>query len=258
MPRPRTYQTEAIIIRKTKLGEADRVLTLYTPELGKIQGIAKGVRRPKSKLSGHLELLTHSQVTLVRGRGNLETIIGSQTIDSYLPLKTDLLRGACALYVVETVNQFAPADQKNRPLFNLLQESLADLSACDRTDLRLRHFELRLLEAVGYRPQLQQCVNCHRPLPAGRASFSASAGGVLCLDCDRGQSFTYPLTPAVISTLQQLQGHPWAEVTGIELDNLASRQLEMVLRHYVRYLLERDIRSCEWLDTVRRMQAGTQ
>ena len=83
MPKPRTYQTEAIIIRKTKLGEADRILTLYTPDLGKIQGIAKGVRRPKSRLSGHLELLTHSQVTLVRGRGNLDTIIGSQTIDSH-------------------------------------------------------------------------------------------------------------------------------------------------------------------------------
>ena len=80
MPKPRTYQTEAVIIKKVKLGEADRILTLYTPHLGKIQGVAKGVRRPRSKLAGHLELLTHSQVSLARGR-NLDTIIGSQTID---------------------------------------------------------------------------------------------------------------------------------------------------------------------------------
>ena len=253
MPKPRTYQTEAIIIRKTKLGEADRVLTLYTPDLGKIQGIAKGVRRPKAKLSGHLELLTHSHVTLVRGR-NLDTIIGSQTIDSFLPLKSELVRSACALYAVEMVNQFAPDDQENRPLFDLLLETLGDLATGDPTDLRLRHFELRLLDSVGYRPQLQQCVNCHRPLLATRASFSASAGGVLCADCDRGLSFTYPLTPAVLNALQQLQAHPWAEVSWIELDNLASRQLEMVMRHYVRYLLERDVRSTEWLDTVRRLE----
>ena len=257
MPKPRTYQTEAIIIRKTKLGEADRVLTLYTPDLGKIQGIAKGVRRPRSKLSGHLELLTHSHVTLVRGR-NLDTIIGSQTIDSFLPLKTDLMRGACALCAVEMVNQFAPADQENRPLFNLLLETLADLAAGGRTDLRLRHFELALLDAAGYRPQLQRCVNCRRPLLAARASFSASAGGVLCADCDRGQSFTYPLTPAALNALQQLQDRPWPKVCQIELDNLASRQLEMVLRHYVRYLLERDLRSAEWLDTVRRIAATPQ
>jgi len=253
VPKPRTYQTEAIIIRKTKLGEADRVLTLYTPDLGKIQGIAKGVRRPKAKLSGHLELLTHSHVTLVRGR-NLDTIIGSQTIDSFLPLKTDLLRSACALYAAEMVSQFAPADQENRPLFSLLLETLGDLATGDRTDLRLRHYELRLLDTVGYRPQLQQCVDCHRPLLATRASFSASAGGALCADCDRGQSFSYPLTPTVLNALQQLQGHPWGEVRQIELDNLAGRQLEMVVRHYVRYLLEHDVRSTEWLDTVRRIE----
>ncbi len=252
MPKPRTFQTEAIIIRKTKLGEADRVLTLYTPDLGKIQGIAKGVRRPKSKLSGHLELLTHSHLTLVRGR-NLDTIIGSQTIDSFLPLKTDLLRGACALYALEMVNQFAPADQENRPLFALLLETLGDLATGNRTDLRLRHFELRLLDAVGYRPQLRECVNCHRPLGPARVAFSAAAGGVLCPECDRGQTFSYPLTPAVLSALQELQGHPWSEIS-LDLDNLAGRQLEMVLRHYVRYLLERDLRSTEWLDTVRRIE----
>ncbi len=97
MPKPRTYQTEAIVIRKIKLGEADRILTLYTPQLGKIRAVAKGVRRPRSKLAGHLELLTHSLVSLARGR-NLDTIIGSQTINSFLLLKSDLELGAYALY----------------------------------------------------------------------------------------------------------------------------------------------------------------
>ncbi|MDI6814588.1 MAG: DNA repair protein RecO, partial [Dehalococcoidales bacterium] len=89
MSKPRNYQTEAIIIKKIKLGEADRILTLYTPHLGKIRAVARGVRRPRSKLAGHLELLTHSLVSLARGR-NLDTITGSQTINSFLPLKSDL------------------------------------------------------------------------------------------------------------------------------------------------------------------------
>lgn len=67
MSKPRNYQTEAVIIRKTRLGEADRILTLYTPRLGKIHAVAKGVRRPRSKMAGHLELLTHSQISLARG-----------------------------------------------------------------------------------------------------------------------------------------------------------------------------------------------
>ena len=79
MTQPRDYQTEAIIIKKTKLGEADRILTLFMPHLGKLHAVAKGVRRPKSKMAGHLELLTHRQVSLARGR-NLETVTGTQTI----------------------------------------------------------------------------------------------------------------------------------------------------------------------------------
>ena len=119
MSRPRNYQTEAVIIKKTKLGEADRILTLYTPDMGKIQAVAKGVRRPKSKLAGHLELLTHSQVTLARGR-NLDTITGSQTIDAFLPLKTDLWLTSYGLYVIELVNQFTADHVEDEALFRLL------------------------------------------------------------------------------------------------------------------------------------------
>ena len=90
MPKPRNYQVEAVIIKKTKLGEADIILTLYTSRMGKIQGFAKSLRKPKSKMAGHLELLTHSQVSLARGR-NLDTVTGSQTINGFLPLKSEIL-----------------------------------------------------------------------------------------------------------------------------------------------------------------------
>ena len=116
MPGTRTYQTEAIVIKKTKLGEADRILTFYTPDMGKIQAVAKGLRRPRSKLSGHLELLTHSLVSLAHGR-NLDTVIGSQTIDSFTPVKSSLELCACALYATELVNQFGVDHQENHPLF---------------------------------------------------------------------------------------------------------------------------------------------
>ncbi|GAI44017.1 unnamed protein product [marine sediment metagenome] len=114
MTKPRNYQTEAIIIKKIKLGEADRILTLYTPHLGKIQAVAKGVRRPRSKMAGHLELLTHSLVSLARGR-NIDTITGSQTINSFLPLKSDLELASYALYATELVNQFTADNIEDYP-----------------------------------------------------------------------------------------------------------------------------------------------
>jgi DNA repair protein RecO (recombination protein O) len=148
MSKPRNYQTEAIIIKKTKLGEADRILTLYTPHLGKIQAKAKGIRRPRSKLAGHLELLTYSLVSLARGR-TLDVIIGSQTINSFLPLKSDLWLTSCALYVTELINQFTADHIENHPLFQLLLETMEQLCQANNKQLTLRYLEMHLLDEVG-------------------------------------------------------------------------------------------------------------
>jgi DNA repair protein RecO (recombination protein O) len=251
MPSPRTYQTEAIIIRKAKLGEADRILTLYTPDLGKIQAVAKGVRRPKSKLAGHLELLTHSLVSLARGR-NLDTTIGSQTITSFLPLKSDLKLTAYALYVAELVNQFTADHMVNCPLFHLLLETMQELCQTTNSDLLLRYFEMHLLNEVGYRPQLHQCVICHQPLQAVINSFSASAGGLLCPDCRFSEPFTYPLSVNAQKVLRLLQDSDWDTVSRLKLSPELYFELESVMRHYLRYLLERELKSAAWLDTLRK------
>jgi DNA repair protein RecO (recombination protein O) len=251
MPNPRTYQTEAIIIRKTKLGEADRVLTLYTTDLGKIQAVARGVRRPRSKLAGHLELLTYSLVSLARGR-NLDTIIGSQTIDGFLLLKSDLELTAYALYATELVNQFTADHMENRPLFHLFLETMQELCQATNNDLRLRYFEMHLLNEVGYRPQLQQCVICRRALQAVINSFSAGTGGLLCPDCRFSEPFAYPLSVNAQKVLRLLQDGDWATVSRLKLTPELSFELESVMRHYLRYLLERELKSVAWLDTLRK------
>src|SRR4030043_523708 len=127
MTAPRTYQTEAIIIKRIKLGEADRILTLYTPELGKLKAVAKGTRRPKSKLGGHVELLTHSSLLLARGR-NLDIVTQAQTADSFLALKEDLRRMSCGLYISELVDAFTEEDLESSSIFTLLLETMQRLT----------------------------------------------------------------------------------------------------------------------------------
>jgi len=269
----RTYQTEAIVIKKTRLGEADRILTLYTPDMGKIQGVAKGVRRPKSKLSGHLELLTHSMIFLVHGR-NLDTIVGSQNIESFLPLKSDLELGAYALYATELVYQFGAERQENRRLFSLLLEIMQQLCrqkavdgsrpAVGASQLRangnnqeisgiLRYFELHLLVEVGYRPQLRQCVSCRKVFPNTTNYFSASSGGMVCPDCRLKHTYTYPISPSALKSLRLLQDSDWSAISELSRDMDIHREMEFMLRNYLKYLLERDVRSVAWLDTLRHM-----
>lgn len=251
MTRPRNYQTEAVIIKKTRLREADHILTLYTLGMGKIQGVAKGVRRPKSKLAGHLELLTHSQVSLARGR-NLDTITGSQTISSFLPLKTDFWLTTFGLYTIELVNQFTPEHMENSALFRLLLETMHNLCSPDiDRELTLRYFELHLLHEVGYRPQIQLCVACRKPLQPETNYFSPSAGGILCPDCRQTQPLSYPLSVNALKVMRLLQSSDFDTVKRLRMDTQLSRELEMVMRHYLKHLLEHDLKSVSWLDTMR-------
>jgi len=251
MSKPRNYQSEAIIIKKTKLGEADRILTLYTPHLGKIQAVAKGVRRPRSKLAGHLELLTHSQVSFARGR-NLYTITGSQTINSFLPLKSDLQLTSYALYTTELVNQFTADHIENHPLFQLLLDTMHRLCQGSDNELVLRYFELQLLNQVGYRPQLHQCVSCRSRLEPTTNSFCPSAGGMLCPSCRQSQPLTYPLSVNGLKVLRLLQNSDYYTASRLRLTPELSRELEGVMRDYTRYLLEREVKSATWLDTLSR------
>jgi DNA repair protein RecO (recombination protein O) len=250
MPKPRNYQTEAIIIKKTKLGEADTILTLYTPNLGKTQGFAKSLRKTKSKMAGHLELLTHSQISLVRGR-NIDTITGTQTIDSFLPLKSDLELTSCALYATELVNQFAAEDVEDEPVFQLLLATLKRLSQRENSELVLRYFELQLLGLVGYRPQLEQCVACHTPLKESGNYFCPGAGGIVCANCRPTQPFAYSLSSEAQKALRLLQDSDYEAVSSMALTPELSHHLEVIIRNYIRYLLERDVKSAAWLDSLK-------
>lgn len=250
MPQPRNYQTEAIIIKKTKLGEADRILTLYTPRLGKIQAVARGIRRPKSKLAGHLELLTHSQITLARGH-NLDVITGSQAIDAFLPLKTDLWLTSYGLYVIELVNQFTADHVEDEKLFRLLLHTLQSLCEADNRQLLLRYFEIHLLEASGYRPQLQECVVCHKPLEPVTNYFCANIGGILCPVCGTNQPFARLISVDALKVLRFIQNNDYNAVGRLKINGLLSHELENITRSYLKYLLEREVKSANWLDELK-------
>lgn len=250
MSNPRNYQTEAIIIKKTKLGEADRILTLYTPQLGKIQAVAKGIRRPRSKLAGHLELLTYSLVSLARGR-NLDTITGSQTINSFLKLKSDLWLTSYALYATELTNQFTADHVENYPLFQLLLETLEQLCQASNKEIVLRYFELHLLERVGYRPQLRECLSCHLPLKPTINLFSPNAGGMLCPDCQASQPVIYPLSVNAQKVFRLMQSSDYNTANRLKINPELSHELEKVMSDYLKYLLEREVKSANWLSTLR-------
>ncbi len=238
------------MLKKTRLGEADRILTFYTPERGKIQGFAKSIRKPKSKMAGHLELLTHSQVQFMRGR-NLDTLTGARTIHGFYHLKTDLWQASRGLYLTELVERFTPEHVENEPLFRLLLETMLRLESGDTGELLLRRFEMHLLDQVGYRPRLDACIICEGALVPGQSWFSPASGGLLCGDCGHQQPVRYPLSGAAARVLVLLQDGDEASFSGLRTGPGLTREVEQIMRRYLRYLLEREVNSALWLDRLR-------
>ena len=116
--RERLYRVQAIVLKRTDYGEADRLLTLFTPDLGKMRAIAKGVRKPSSRKSGHVELFTHSALLLAKGR-HLDIVTQADTIDAFMPLRENLERVGYAYYLAELVDRFSEEGTENRALFDL-------------------------------------------------------------------------------------------------------------------------------------------
>jgi DNA repair protein RecO (recombination protein O) len=250
VPQPREYQTEAIIIKKTKLGEADRILTFYTPGFGKMQAVAKGVRKPKSKMAGHLELLTHSQINLIRGH-NLATVTGAQTITAFLPLKEDLDLASCGLYLAELVCQFAPDEETNQEIFHLLLDTMNRLCSAANRDVILRYFEMQMLNESGYRPELRNCVACRKPLEPVVNYFSFQTGGMLCPGCARDRSDIVQLSVNALKVLRLLQDRDMATAEKVKYGQELSLEIESVIRRYIRFILEKEVKSAAWLDNLK-------
>lgn len=253
MGAPRSYQTQALVIGQFKLGEVDKIVTLYTPDFGKLKAVAKGAYRPGSKLGGNVELLTHSLMMLARGR-NLDIVTQSQTIDAFMDLKADLWRMACGLYVVELVDGFTVENDENRPLFDLLLNALKWLSQSDDSNMVLRYFELQVLNYVGYRPELYRCAVCGSPVKPELNFFSPDRGAVLCGRCGQQAALSSPLSVDGLKVLRLWQSCDYTTARRVVLGRELASELEQVMLAYVSCLLEREVKSIVWLNQLRKSQ----
>jgi DNA repair protein RecO (recombination protein O) len=240
--RERVYRTEAVVLSRLDFGEADRILTIFTPYLGKLRVIAKGVRRPTSKLGSHLEYFTRSQLMLAKGR-DLDLVTGAVTIEPYLPLRSNLEALGHASHLMELLNRLTEDRQENARAFDLLIRSLALLAEGVDPFAVTRHYEMALLGLVGYRPELYQCVNCTTEIQAAANSLSVRLGGLLCPLCRTTDMSSRPLTVNAQKYLRTLDRTGLTGVISLKIDPDLAEEIESALAAYIRNIAERDLSS---------------
>src|SRR5438045_1311686 len=178
----RTYRAEAIVLKTIDFGETDRILTLLTRHFGKVSVVAKGIRKPTSRLAGHAEPLTHATYQLARGR-NLDVLTGAESRALYRSLREDLHGIAAGWYIAELADRFALERSPSAPPFALLESALRHLAAGYAPALVCRWFDLQLLDRTGFRPELGRCIQCRTAPAEVTNAWIVDSGSLGCATC---------------------------------------------------------------------------
>ena len=241
------YRDAAVVLRVTKLGEADRIVTLLTRREGRVRAVAKGVRRTKSKFGGRLEPFSHVDLQLYAGR-NLDIVTQAETLDPFGPvLAADYPRYTCATAIAETAERLtAEEHEPSLRLYLLVVSALRALSETRREpSLILDAFLLRAMALAGWAPALNGCARCGEPGP--HTAFHIPSGGLLCAVC-RGAGAVGAARPAAasIELMAALADGAWPVAESAE--PAACREASGLVAALLQWHLERGLRSLPMVD----------
>jgi DNA repair protein RecO (recombination protein O) len=248
-----SFRVEAVVLRHSDWGEADRILTLYTRERGKVRAIAKGARKIRSRKAGHLEPFTRVTLQLAKGH-DLLIVTQADTLDAYLPLGQDLVKIGYASYAVELLDRFTYEDEsENYAIFRLLTEILSRIATEPDPWLAIRYYEVRLLDLLGYRPHLFECANCGEGIKAVDQFFSPASGGVLCPKCGAGLPGVWGVSVQALKYFRHFQRSTYSEAERARRPGQAvQNELETLIQKYLTYLLERGLNSPGFIQQIKK------
>jgi DNA repair protein RecO (recombination protein O) len=241
----RSYTTEAVVLRSIRFGEADRVLHLYTADRGRVGAVAKGVRKTKSRFGGRLEPLSHVELVLHQGAGELQTVTGVQLLRPHEPARADYYRLSAGLIGAEAMLRLFPEQERNERAFTALTRFLDLLDELPRPapqdtphaaerpalDPLALAFQLKLLWLSGYLPHLTSCAECGAD-DATLVGYSPRAGGAVCRAC-ANQAEALALSAEGIRGIEALLASPLADATRLGLGERAARDaLRVVTASY--------------------------
>jgi len=252
VPAPRLYVTDAIVLSRFDYGEADRIMTLFTPTFGKLKAIAKGVRRTTSRLGGSLEPLAELRVALARGR-TFDVVTQVEVVHSWLSLRDSLESTATAWYLAELADRSIEERHETEGLYALLKRAYELLDAGMVAGRVARWYEMNLADEMGVRPEVDRCVECDRMLePDEEFRWVPPLGGVLCYRCPGPPTDSAGLSVEALKLLKAYQRMDVEAIAGLRLPPLVEREVEGAMRDFLHFSLDRDARSLAFLDEVRR------
>ncbi|AFS78816.1 DNA repair protein RecO [Gottschalkia acidurici 9a] len=243
-------ESKGVVIRQTKYSESDRILTIFTKDKGKIQAIAKGARKPKSKLISSTETFCYSEFILYKGK-SLYNINQGDVIDSFYSLREDIYKLSYATYILELVDSSLLDEEPNDILFELLVKTLKILSEAKGNYKKLLlAFQIKYISFIGYKPQLNQCVNCGNDL-TNNIRFNIIQGGTVCENCFSNSTYEKDVKHTTVNNMRKLMYSKLDELKDIDIDKNEEQKIEEVIMMYITSHIEKKrFKSLEFIKTL--------
>lgn len=200
-------ETEAVVLRTYRLGEADKILSLLTRQWGRLRAVAAGAQRPKSRYGGTLEGLSYVRLWLFeRENRDLLRMNSAELLESFFDMQKDYRLQVAAQYVAEVAERFLPEREQNERAFRLVLAVLRGIKHSGEVNRPLLYFNYWLLRLGGFLPDLRSCASCRRELGEEPAFYGEGSEGLLCSDCRPAQAGVGISSGARAVALTQCQG----------------------------------------------------
>ena len=249
--RTRIYKTDGIILKQIPFLEKDRIITIYSQEYGKLRLIAKGIISPKSKFGGSLETLNSVSLSIIK-RNSIDLITESYTNVTYLNIRNNLKLLSKSMYWIELIDSLTVENEPVKNMFPLTEFTLNLINENNCNDLCLRYLELKLIIISGYSPEFFECTYCRNKLEPTDHFFSFNDGGIFCGKCKINSNTTLlKISLNCMKIIRLLYREK--DINNIQKINLEKNillEIENFLLSYLKYILEKDIKSYKFIKTI--------
>ena len=250
------FTTNVINLKSYNISEADKIILMYSKEKGLIKGIAKGIKKPTSKLGGRMDMLVANKLMLNKGR-NLDTICQAEAINTFFNLRRDMNKLFYAIYAGEIVTNFGIENDPNSvEIFNLFYSFLEKLSKVEKKEhimLCLLKFQLKIMEITGYSIELESCVKCLNRLHNEDIYFSIENGGILCKKCAEEYTKKIKIPEKIkefLSVIKEEEFNSETKYDNLVIDKICECCINL-MKNYIEYYSPKKFKTTNILESIR-------
>ena len=233
-------KTKAIVISEKNLGEDDKLFALYTKKFGKIEVLAKAIRKPKAKLRGGLQILNYINFEFVEGK-NFNIATDALLKEDFSSIKKEPKKFRMALYVCNVLDKLISGEEKDKRIWGLLKKTLKSIEH-NNNGIILRYFDWVLLSLLGFEPELYYCVKCENKIGEGKLFFSAKEGGIVCKEhLNNKKKLGKEISRDLVKILRLIIHEDHETLRKLKMNNYQKEELKKITKYYLQYILQEKI-----------------